>query len=243
MSDQNLGALGADLEAGQTPDASGQPPAQQPQDAPKPLTTDDLTAQLAEFRKDFETQMERRLQSVTAKQENRIKKEFDARMQSIEAGYAAVGMQVPDSVRQQVANDVIAAANDQGKDTQQAAQPAPDGPQDPVLSEAHRIARDTCGGLLTSDPEYQQINTRTQSAYEFLKSVEQAAQAKAQRMRQQQAGPAGSAAPMAVQGQASGGDLMAEYQRKRDQTIQQFGSGSDAVLRLRTEYRRKGLNI
>lgn len=237
MSDQELGALGAEPAEGTPPAQSGDA-TQQPQ-TPKPLTADDLAATLSEF----ESKLERRLQSLNAKQENRIKKEFDTRMQAIEANYAALGMQVPDSVRQKLADDLIQA--NQGE-PQQAAQPAPADANNPVLARAHKIARETCGGLLPTDPEYKLINQDTPDPFDFVESVKAAATAKAARLateRQQRAGPPGSAAPMSVQGAPASGNLMDEYKRQLNQTIQQFGTGSDAVLRLRTEYRRKGLNI
>lgn len=237
MSDQELGALGAEPVEGTPPAQSGNA-AQQPQTA-QPLTADDLAAKLSEL----ESKLERRLQSLTAKQENRIKQAYDARMTELENRYQAMGIPMPESMKQEVANQVAREYQDAPG---QAAQPAPADADNPVLARAHKIARETCGGIAPTDPEYALIDQRTADPIDFIESVKTAASAKATRLaaeRQQRAGPPGSAAPMSVQGTPAGGDLMSEYKRQLNQTIQQFGSGSDAVLRLRTEYRRKGLNI
>ncbi len=229
MTDQVQPTFGAEQVEGQPSVESVQPdaPAQTPANY---VTKDDLRT--------LQDALERRIQSLTDRQESRLKKQVDEKLGAIQKRYDAIGAKVPDSVRQRVIDEAVLAHEE---DVQpEPAQAQPDDLRQKVFNRANQLVQKHGVSLEPSDPEYREIKSTSPDPFEFLDSVEAAAIKKAGRLQneaQQRAGPMGSRAPMAVTGVSSGSDLRSEYERAK----QGVRPGSEEMLQLRLKFRNKGL--
>lgn len=180
--------FGEDLVQGQ---ASGESVPQVDAAEPKPefVTKNEL--------REMQEALERRLQSLTDKQESRLKKEVDLELKKLEGRYAALGQQVPPEVRQRVINDKALSFTD---DDPQAAQPGLSPEMAALLERTNTRGRAIVEkyGVTLDDADLAQIK-RDGDPFEYLESLEAVCKAKAE----QQAGGAGHA-PMLVQGRPTG---------------------------------------
>ncbi len=233
MDEFNGGFLSGEQDAGQQPVEdiqSGVPPAEAPQ-----FVTVDLLEQALE-------KLERKIQSMSDKKGDRLRKEVEKRLAELQERYAAVGMQMPDEVKQRVVNDLLLSEREDIED--EGATPAFDPLVEAVNRRALEIDKKYGVYLEEGDPEIAMINTRTTDPIEYLESREAAVKKKAERLgkaksQTPQGTPLVSArAPVIGQGEPTG-DLMAQYLRE----IQQVRPGSEEAMRIRQKYRQKGLNL
>lgn len=230
MSDES-GFFGGDQAAGQPSDDGIQEGAA-PAESPQFVTVDVLKHSLEE--------LERKIQSMSDKKGDRLRKEVEKRISEIEERYKAVGMQMPDAVKQRIVDEYL--LNSREDADEEVAQP----PRDPIVEAVNRRALeiDKKYGIVLEqgDPEFSKINFRTLDPIEYLESREAAAKAKAERLAksksQAASGLPAARAPVIGQGEATG-DLMAQYLRE----IQQARPGSEEALQIRRKYRQKGLNL
>lgn len=181
--------FGEGLVAGQPSDEGVQ---QQP-DAAEPkheYVTKDELIQMQEA-------LERRLQSLSDKQESRLKKEVDLELKKIEARYSALGQQVPPDVRQKVINDKVLSFTE---DEPQAAQPGLSPEQAFLIERTNARGQAIVDkyGVDLDESDLAKVK-RDGDPFEYLETLEAACAAKAEKL----AGSAGHA-PMMVQGRASG---------------------------------------
>ncbi len=243
MTDQVTG-FGAQQEAGQPSETLHVEPGTP--DTPQLVTLDLLRQALDEQA----NRLERRLQSITDKQENRLKKEVDKKVAALESNYQALGLQVPDAARQRVIDDTVLSFLDDGPG---AAQPAAPSPELVALvnRQAQEIAEEAGVTLGPGDPEFAQVNQSTPDPNTYLKSWRKAVASKSNRLKGATAPPAAqiqptqppsnpaARVPMAGSGAAGGGDLMQQYK----QEVAKYPPGSEQVNQIRRKYRNQGLEL
>lgn len=129
------------------------------------------------------TQLERRLQSLTDKQENRLKKEVDGKVARLEEKYRALGLQMPEGARQRVIDDTVLSFLD--NDEQPASQPGAPSPElvAYVNKRATKIAEQAGAFVSPGDPEFTLVNQATADPDEYLESWQRAVTSKANRLR------------------------------------------------------------
>jgi hypothetical protein len=196
MGDEVQPGFGAGLTAGQPAGEGVQPPAPAADaSTPEPayVTKDDL--------RQFQESLERRLQSLTDRQENRLKTEVTKRLGEYERRFAAIGQPMPDDVRQQVIRDTVLSYDEE--DAPQAAQPAAVNPLVEYVNRKAQAYQQAAGVQLEqTDPEYRSVKFQTQDPDEFLTTWEAAVKAKAERVRLAQGAGSAAHAPMLGQGAA-----------------------------------------
>ena len=241
MTEQTTG-FGSQQEAGQ-PSGTLQPE----QGAPEPqFVTIDLLRQALD---EQASRIERRLQSMTDKQENRLKKEVDGKIAALEENYRALGLTVPAEARQRVIDDTVLSYLDKDQPASQPLAPSPELVAY-VNRKAQKIAEKAGVSLAPGDPEFAQVNQQTADPDEYLESWERAVTSKANRLQgtgqpvstQQPSQPAPNPAsrmPMAGSGTPGGQDLMAQYKRE----AAALNNRTEDILTLRREYRKRGLDI
>ena len=200
---------------------------------PKYLTPADLAA--------FEQKIERRLQSLNDKQQNRLEKVVNERIGQMEARYQQVGQKLPDHVRQRIIDDAISNYSEDGE------QPAQGAPSrvPPDVETVNRQAADILkgAGISWDDMTMREVNSLKQTTPEaYLESVRQAAASAVKRLGvaapQQQ--PNLAAAPAIGAGQPAGGDLEEQY---RKEVIAARGKGNNVLMDIKKRYRERGIDV
>ena len=197
---------------------------------PKYVTLADMEA--------FEQRLERRLQSLTDKQESRLKKEFEKQLSERQQAYATLGLSMPEEEKTAIARRVMDSVSPDGKQPGQAA-PSPEQPVDPITAAGMKIM--SKAGVTWGDipPEEARTIRTNGDPDEYLEDIKRLAQAAAARKQNQQAKPNNpAAAPALGEGQPAGGDLMQQYLRE----VQQARPGEERIA-IRAKYRAKGLPL
>ena len=182
------------------------------------------------------------LQSMQAKQENRVKDEVEKRLQVLTAaGLTPTPEQaarIQDATRQQFAemdeaNTAIANQGDaQAPMMQQQA-------IHPVIATANEIMRKAGVTINDNDPELKLIDQNTDDELTFLNSVQSAVIAKAKRLadaRQKQFDPAKTPGALGAGDQSN---LMAQYQKE----LAANQGNVEGVWATKQKYRKQGLKI
>ncbi len=197
----------------------------------------------------------RQTQSVTDRQEAKLRKELQdklAQISQVQKTMEAAGVQITpeiqDRIRRQVIDDSLlgtAAGTPQGVSdpAAQPGQPSAEQPQanlDPINQAALSMMEEAGIQVLSNDPEAAMLDHSNRRA--FLRSLDQAIEAKRQRMQgqpQTPAAPAGTRAPTNLGGVGQQTGLMEQYQRE----ISNPGLPQHMRLEVRRKYRRLGLNV
>jgi hypothetical protein len=188
--------------------------------------------------------LERRLQSLTDKQENRIKKEVDEKLEMAAAYFAQLGQPMPAEVRQQVINDTILSRLG---DSKQAASPEPSPEDIRYANNMRKRLERTLGVQLTeSDPEWREVRWEARTPDEHVDSYEEALKKKAARLQPQSTAPGAppqpARAPMVGNAPAAGGDKITQLQAQYNAEKANTPSG-EQMLQLRRKYRALGLPL
>lgn len=183
-----------------------------------------------------QNKLERDMRRMYDKKDTRLKEEVDAKLKDLEARYAAIGQTMPDGVRQKAIDETVLSYAGEDTGEPQAAEPS-----DPLVAYVNRKARaiqDKAGVQMEQgDPEYRSIRFDSPDPDEFIDSWTAAVTAKAARLSLQQNVSPAARAPMVGGGAPAGGDLLTEYNRRK----QGLRPGSEEMLQLRREMQRKGL--
>lgn len=174
----------------------------------KPLTLSDLAA--------LEQRLERRLQSLTDKQESRLKKQFEDAIAERQRKYAEVGMTMPDAEKVTIAQRIIDASTEDG---QQPGQAAPSGAAvnpEAVNALAQSILRKAGVGWADVNPQDLASIRTSGDPDDYLEDVKRVAQAAAAR-KGQPAQPASIAAAPVIGGGQAGGDRLNEITQRMEQ--------------------------
>jgi hypothetical protein len=230
-------SFGSGLAEEQLPDETIQADGALPESQPQYVTEDILEHVLDQFSE----KLTRKIQSMTDKKSDRIKKELEKKLQEKAEIYAALGLQMPEHIKQQEIERYLQSIQDQPEADEGAAPIIPDPIVEAVNRRAALIEKRYGVTLNEDDPEIKLVNFRTLDPMEYLESREAAVKAKAARLKGAgQGAPSVPAArsPAIGQGQPSG-DLMAQYLRE----IQSVRPGSEEALQIRRKYRQKGLAL
>lgn len=197
------------------------------QDAPQYATRADLEAL-------FE-RMERRLQSVSDKQENRLKREFDKRLAERQQAYAAMGISMPESEKTAIAQAVLNSTSVDGPRPGQA-EPSQTPPEvaavnrmkDNILAKAGVAFED-----ITSE-ELRSLRT-TGDPEDYLDDVRRVAAAAAERKRGQAQRPLSQAAAPMMGGGTASGDRLTEITQRMQELQRSPGKNRDELRKLGKE--------
>lgn len=232
------------------PQSEGVPQEQVQPGQPQYVTREDLLAAVQELSGQI-----RGLQSLTMKQENKLRKEIDTKMRDLESMYQELGQPVPEDMREAVTQDVVLSRLGSGNASQPDA-PSPEQIQYAVNMRT-RLERVYGVQLTPQDPEYQQVQWIADTPDQHIDSYEENLKRKAARVRgqqpvqaQQQVAPqqtpqpgqsVGLRAPNIGNAPASGDkltQLRARFEAEKAQT-----KTTGEMIELRARYRREGLDI
>lgn len=162
----------------------------------------------------FEEKFERRLQSMTDKQESRLKKQFEEAIAQRQRAYAEMGLTMPESEKQGIAQRIIDASPEDKRQPGQAG--LSEGAVNPetVNALAQNIFRKAgiSGWADVSPQEIATVRT-TGDPDDYLEDVKRVAQAAAAR-KGQPAQPASIAAAPIIGGGQAGGDRLNEITQR-----------------------------
>ncbi len=186
----------------------------------------------------FEQKFERRLQSMTDKQESRLKKEFERQLNERQQAYAALGLTMPEDEKTAIARRVMDSVSPDGK---QPGQVAPSGAQsvDPITAAGMNIMKKAGVSWDDVTPEEQRTIRTDGDPDDYLDDIRRIAKTAAERKKgHQQARQNPAAAPALGGGQPAGGDLMQQYARE----VQQARTVDERIA-IRVKYRNQGLPL
>lgn len=195
-------------------------------------------------------QLKREVQSLVDKNVSRVDQrvaEANRKATDTLEMLKASGMQVTAQQEAQIKNAAVNQALQTADPSTQGTTAPAQGQQaqqiHPVDMAANAILKATGVSLDDADPEIKMINMdaiRTGDSDAYLASIQVAASAKKARMSKGTGGAA--ATPGAIGSGASGGDLMAQYQKELA-TIPRGQTGAMQKTQLNAKYRKRGLNI
>lgn len=194
-----------------------------------------LTKEAAEsLIKDLTAKQFQAIQSMQAKQGERIKKEFDQRLAALQAAGLQVTPEQAQVIQQQTRQqfEQLESANEP------AAQPGQQQPDlDPINSAAIQMMDNAGVRIEDNDPELSLIDRTTDKPGIYLASVYEAIAKKKERMSR----PGGSPASIpTVAGRGSPSDLRTEFEAKKKKIAR---GDILSLTNLQTEYRVMGLDI
>lgn len=188
-------------------------------EAPQYLTAKDLAAFEENLAQKLRDDIRRDLQSLTDKQENRLKKKFEEELNKRRASYAEIGKEMPPHEEQMIAQRVIDSFSGDGRKPAQAA-PSQGGLVDYVNNRATKIL-DKAGVKWedATEAELRMLNTDAPDPDQYLASVQKVARLVAERKGTAvtQPPPTAASAPSMGRGQPSGGNNIEKLTRRLEE--------------------------
>jgi hypothetical protein len=177
-------------------------------EAPQYLTAKDLAAFEENLAQKLRDDIRRDLQSLTDKQENRLKKKFEEELNKRQSAYTEMGVEMPAHEKQMIAQRVIDSFSADGKKPAQAA-PSQGGLVEYVNNRANKILEKA--GVKWDDAteaELRMLNTDAPDPDQYLASVQKVARLVAERKGTAvpQPPPTAASAPSMGRGMPSGGN-------------------------------------
>lgn len=200
-----------------------------------------IKVQVEELVKELTAKQFQALQSMQAKQEDRVKREIDKRLEAI----ANAGLKITPEQAARIQEDTrkqLASEESQSVAKREEAQPKAQQQSEihPVVATANEIMKSFGVEVENNDPEFKMIDQSTKDAWQFLQSVREAANAKAQRLAESQTKQFD---PARTPGVVGAGDHGSNLEAKYREEAKKLQGNVEGLYQLKMKYRGMGLKV